>query len=69
MFSTDVTGTKKPEPVQIQIRRKTGKIKKRYRCDATNLVTFKNGHERSRFFPSIAKAMAVQWTEYINTNH
>jgi len=69
MFTSEYTGTKKPEPLQIQIRKKTGKIKKRYRCDATNLDTFKNGHERSRFFPSIAKAMAVQWTEYINNQN
>jgi hypothetical protein len=65
LFSSIQTATEKPEPIQIQIRRKTGKIKKRYRCDATNISTFKNGHERSRFYPGIAKAMAEKWTEYI----
>lgn len=68
LFSDEITATEKPEPIQIQIRKKTGKIKKRYRSDATNISTFKNGHERSRFWNSIAQAMAEQWTEYILNN-
>lgn len=65
LFSQKVTATEKPKPIQIQVRRKTGQIKKRYTCDNTLGVHFKNGHERSRFFPGIAKAMAEQWGKLI----
>lgn len=68
LFTTEITATEKPEPIQIQVRKKTGKIKKRYRSDATCTNTFMNGHERSRFWVSIANAMAEQWTEYILQN-
>ena len=42
----------------VTATQKTGQIKKRYTTDALNGKKFKNGHERSRFYPSIAKAMA-----------
>ncbi len=56
------TATEKPQPVAIQIRKKTGKIKKRYWHDVRKM----NGHERSRTFSCIAAAMAEQWTEFLN---
>lgn len=68
LFNQKITSIEHPEPIQIQIRKKTGQIKKRYRSDATNTDTFKNGHERSRFWVSIAKAMAEQWTEFYLSN-
>lgn len=69
LFNQNISATQKPEPYQIQIRKKTGQIKKRYMCDATNRDTFKNGHLRSKFFRGIANAMAEQWTNYIKENH
>lgn len=47
LFNQNVIATKKPEPSKIQIRKKTGQIRKRYWLDA-NIM---DGHERSRFFP------------------
>lgn len=34
-------------------------------CDNTITAHFMNGHERSRFFPAVAKAMAEQWGKLI----
>lgn len=68
LFNPHAKVKHKPEPIQVQIRKKTGRKVNRYRSDATNTKHFMNGHERSRFFPSIAKAMADQWTEYIFSN-
>lgn len=68
LFNPSIKPKHKPEPIQVQIRKKTGRKVNRYRSDATNTKHFMNGQERSRFFPSIAKAMAEQWTEYIFSN-
>jgi hypothetical protein len=61
----DKTACKKPEPIQIQVRKKTGKLKKRYRHDGFHNGKLLSGHERSRFWKSIAKAMADQWLPVI----
>lgn len=65
LFNPHVKPKKKPEPIEIQLCKKTNKMKKRYRSDSVSTKYFMNGHERSRFFPSVAKAMADQWTKYI----
>jgi hypothetical protein len=54
-----------PEPARVNVRRPNGvniagKIKKRYFTDKQ-----KTQHERSRFFVSIANAMATQWSEIV----
>lgn len=59
------TATDKPEPIQITVRKKTGRINKRYFCDAMVSDAFKNWKNRSRSFRSIAGAMAEQWTRYL----
>lgn len=59
------TATDKPEPTQIQICKKTGRKKNRYWTDNMLAGRFKTGHEKSKSFPSIANAMAEQWTEYL----
>ena len=60
-----------PEPIYVGTRLKSGKPKARYTVDCTRprrihsteaMSSDKNrAHERSRSFPSIAKAMAEQW--------
>jgi len=55
------TGTDKPDPHQIQVNKKTGKIKKRYFTDSFVNGKFKNSKEKSKTFSVIAKAMAEQW--------
>jgi hypothetical protein len=55
------TMTEKPEPVQIQIQKSTGKLKKRYFTDNLSLGRIKTAKEKSKTFPSIARAMAEQW--------
>ena len=59
------TAAKKPDPIEINIRKSNGKLKKRYDMDSINSKYFLNGHERSRFSPFIANAMAEQWGSYI----
>ncbi len=64
------TATDKPEPVSIDVRKKTGKRKVRYWHDAVfkeskNGRYFPTGHERSKTFSGIANAMADQWTKYL----
>jgi len=61
------TATNKPEPYQIQLRKKTGKMKKRYFTDSFTNGKLKNSKEKSKTFPGIAKAMAEQWTEHLKT--
>jgi site-specific DNA-cytosine methylase len=61
------TATDRPNPVQIQIRKKTGRIKNRYWTDCIGVGNkIKTGKEKSKTFNSIGRAMAEQWTEYIN---
>lgn len=62
-----------PEPVYVGVRIKTGKPKSRHAVDCNRPVKRNihfieslshdgnRAHERSRFFPSIAAAMAQQW--------
>lgn len=57
------TASRKPEPTIIQKRRpgkyyKGGEIKKRYCIDAKSSI---GAHERARFWPHVAEAMAEQW--------
>ena len=59
------TATDYPEPNQIQIQKKTGKIKKRYFTDSTNNGNFLNGKNKSLIFNSIADQMAAQWAPII----
>jgi len=59
------TGTNKPEPVQVAIRKKTGKLKKRYFSDCFVNGKLKNSKEKSKTFQGIAKAMAEQWSEHL----
>ena len=58
----EATASLKPEPYQIQIRKATGKIKRRYFTDAIINNKFKSGHEKSKSFLAISKAMGDQWT-------
>ena len=44
------THTDKPEPEQIQIRKATGKIKRRYFTDCITNNKLKSGHEKSKLF-------------------
>jgi len=62
------TSTLKPEPIIIQYRRVTGEVKKRYRTEYLFRNNKDRAKERSRFWPSIAQAMATQWTEFILNN-
>jgi len=50
----DITATKRPEPVSIS---NTPRKKKRYYAEGVT----RDPHERARFWPGIAKAMAEQW--------
>jgi len=59
------TATEKPEPYQIQIRRDSGKEKKRYFTDCLINNRIKTGHEKSLIFQSIANEMARQWADVI----
>lgn len=54
----DITGTDRPEPISVD---NTARKKKRYFTDGSSC----SPKERARFWPGIANAMAVQWTEYI----
>ena len=56
------TATEKPEPNQIQVRKATGQIKKRYFTDCITNNKLKTGHEKSKLFQSIANEMARQWS-------
>lgn len=65
LFTNEITHTK-PEPRYEWIDSKTGKIKSQPSWFAK--ASQKNGERgkiRSKTFPGIAKAMAVQWGEYI----
>lgn len=62
------TATEKPKPVQVQIQKKTGRVKYRYYTDSIVDYKFKSAKEKSKTFPSIARAMAEQWSEYILRN-
>ena len=55
------TAVDKPEPIRIEMRKKTGQIKKRYFTDAFIDGHFKSAYDKSKTFPSIANAMAEQW--------
>lgn len=57
------TATPRPEPLRREVHKKNGRIKNRYFSD----VRMKTGHERSRTFPSIAEAMAEQWTGFFTS--
>ncbi len=59
------TASDKPVPTQLQMKKKTGQIKKRYWTDATNNGNFMNGKKKSKFFQSVADAMAEQWTAFV----
>jgi hypothetical protein len=59
------TACTKPEPVQVQFQKKTGKMKARHFCDSLSNNKLKSGHEKSKTFPAIAQAMADQWAPII----
>lgn len=59
------TSCTKPSPVSTNICKSTGKKKNRYFTDALVNNRFKTAHEKSRTFPSIANAMAEQWSPII----
>lgn len=63
------TSSNKPEPYQIQVRRATGRIKKRYWTDAIFKGKLKTGKEKSKSFQSIADAMVNQWSDVILSGH
>ena len=60
------TATEKPEPYQIQVRKKTGQIKNRYFTDSFKNNKLKNAHEKSKLFQSIANEMALQWSDVVS---
>jgi len=58
----DQSGVKKPDPLQVHIRKpgktyKGGEIKRRYFAESGT----RNPKERAKFWPGIANAMAEQW--------
>ena len=59
------TASEKPEPVNVQIRKATGRKKNRYFTDGITNGKIKNGHERSKSFQSISNAMADQWSNIL----
>ena len=59
LFNTK-TATDYPEPYQVQLCKKTNKIKKRYFVDNT-INGLKSAKDKARFFKSVACAMADQW--------
>jgi hypothetical protein len=63
LFGTQ-TAIDKPEPVQVQICKKTGRLKNRYFTDSI-VGRIKSGHEKSKSFSSIAQAMSNQWSHVI----
>lgn len=58
------TATERPKPYHVGLCKKTGKTKRRYFTDQLMSGRFKTGKEKSKTFPSVAKAMAEQWTQY-----
>lgn len=62
----NATACNKPEPISIEIIKKSGKTKRRHFTDSISNGNIKSGHERSKSFQSVANAMAIQWTNYIN---
>lgn len=54
------TAADRPKPKQMQLCKKTGKMKNRYFTDSFG-ENFLNAKNKSRFWPSIATAMAEQW--------
>lgn len=56
------TATEKPVPYQVQIRKATGQIKKRYFTDSIVNNKFRSAKEKSKTFQGIAHAMADQWS-------
>jgi len=59
------TATIFPEPNYVGLCKKTGRVKKRYFTDALIDNKKKTAKEKSKTFPSIAKAMAEQWGDYL----
>ena len=59
------TATEKPLPYQVQIRKATGQKKNRYFTDAIVNNKLKTGHEKSKSFLSISKAMGEQWASVV----
>lgn len=57
----ECTSTEKPEPISVDSQSSTQPGKKRHFVDAGT----RNPLVRSRTYPSIAAAMASQWTEYL----
>lgn len=64
IFNETNTAMEKPEPIQVQTRKKDGRIMNRYFTDSISKNGLKSGKEKSKSFQSIAMAMADQWTEY-----
>lgn len=60
------TSADKPKPVSAVFNKKTGRMKYRHFTDIINNGKLKSGLERSRTFNSIANAMAIQWTDFLN---
>lgn len=65
LFNSEIDTIQKPQPNQIQIMKSTGRKKNRYFTDSFKRYELKTGHERSKIFPSIANAMADQWSGYL----
>jgi site-specific DNA-cytosine methylase len=72
LFGEEVTATEKPKPHYRTLHKKTGRMKNRYFCDGyfegkddkEKKLQFRTGKEKSLTFPSVANAMAEQWTEF-----
>lgn len=59
------TATEKPVPYQVQIRKATGQIKKRYFTDSIVNNKLRSAKEKSKTFQGIAHAMAKQWSCFL----
>jgi len=59
------TATTHPLPSFVHIRKKTGKLKKRYFVDGFTNEGIRTSKEKSKTFPSIARAMAEQWGNFL----
>lgn len=63
LFETN-TATMKPSPINIQINKATGKIKKRYFTDCIIDNKLRTQESKSIFTKAVANAMAEQWTNF-----
>jgi len=68
LFDTEITHVGKGEMVEFISKKGVKKSQPKWYADALSLPAYERSEVRSKTFPGIAKAIASQWSEYLNNN-